>query len=83
MNDTNADRLRTRSIRAADHDSANTDRGAIEAAAAQHRIETPIPRILLAATVRWPHSRNWGYAPSGLVGVVLVVLLVLFLMGRI
>lgn len=33
----------------------------------------------------WPHSRNWGYGPSGgmsLIGVLLLVLLVLFLTGR-
>ena len=54
MNDTNTDRLRTRSIRVAEHDSANSERAAIEAPAAQDPIETRIPRILLAATVRWP-----------------------------
>jgi len=31
----------------------------------------------------WSHSRPWGYGPSGLVGTVLVVLLVLFLLGKI
>lgn len=30
----------------------------------------------------WPHSANWGYGPSGILGLVLVVLLVLYLMGR-
>lgn len=30
----------------------------------------------------WPHSRNWGYYPSGGLGIVLVILLVLILMGR-
>jgi hypothetical protein len=30
----------------------------------------------------WPHSRGWGYGPSGIVGVILLVLLVLVLMGR-
>ncbi|MDP9142830.1 MAG: DUF3309 domain-containing protein [Pseudomonadota bacterium] len=30
----------------------------------------------------WPHSRGWGYAPGGIVGVVLVILLILFLTGR-
>jgi hypothetical protein len=39
--------------------------------------------LLLGVLPRWPHSRNWGYAPSGVVGTVLVVLLVLFLLGRI
>ena len=31
----------------------------------------------------WPYSNSWGYAPSGILGVVLLVVLVLFLMGRI
>jgi hypothetical protein len=39
--------------------------------------------ILLGVFPAWPHSRGWGYGPSGLVGVIFVVLLVLFLMGRI
>jgi len=39
--------------------------------------------LLLGAIPRWPHSRNWGYAPSGVFGVVLIVLLVLVIMGRI
>lgn len=38
---------------------------------------------LLGALPRWPHSRSWGYAPSGLITVLLIVLLVLFLTGRI
>lgn len=38
--------------------------------------------LLVGAIPSWPHSRNWGYAPSGVLGLVLVVLLVLFLMGR-
>lgn len=40
--------------------------------------------ILLAIGVIpvWPHSRRWGYAPSGVVGVVLLILIVLMLMGR-
>jgi len=39
--------------------------------------------ILLGAVPAWPHSRNWGYAPSGGLGVVLLIVLVLVLMGRI
>lgn len=39
--------------------------------------------ILLGVIPRWPHSRNWGYGPSGIVGVVVIVLLILLLMGRI
>lgn len=38
--------------------------------------------MLVGAIPTWPHSRSWGYAPSGVVGVVLVVILVLLLMGR-
>jgi hypothetical protein len=39
--------------------------------------------ILLGVVPTWPHSRSWGYGPSGIVGVILVVLLILLLMGRI
>jgi hypothetical protein len=39
--------------------------------------------VLIGAVPSWPHSRSWGYGPSGIVGVVLVVLLILLLMGRI
>ena len=38
--------------------------------------------ILLGAIPTWPHSRNWGYGPSGGLGLVVVILLVLLLMGR-
>ncbi|HWV40573.1 DUF3309 family protein [Pseudorhodoplanes sp.] len=38
--------------------------------------------ILVGAIPSWGYSRNWGYGPSGIVGVVLVVVLVLLLMGR-
>ena len=38
--------------------------------------------ILIGAIPAWPHSRSWGYGPSGLLGVVLVVVLILLLMGR-
>jgi Protein of unknown function (DUF3309) len=39
--------------------------------------------LLLGALPTWPHSRDWGYYPSGGVGLVLVIILVLLLMGRI
>jgi hypothetical protein len=39
--------------------------------------------ILVGAIPAWPHSRGWGYGPSGGVGLVVVILLVLLLMGRI
>ena len=38
--------------------------------------------VLLAVIPTWPYSRSWGYAPSGVVGLIVVILLVLFLMGR-
>jgi hypothetical protein len=38
---------------------------------------------LLGALPRWPHSRNWGYYPSGGVGLVLLILIILLLLGRI
>jgi hypothetical protein len=39
--------------------------------------------MLLGAWPSWPHSRNWGYYPSGGISLVLVVLFVLLLMGRV
>lgn len=38
--------------------------------------------MLIGAFPSWPHSRSWGYAPSGALGLVLVILLILFLLGR-
>ena len=38
--------------------------------------------LLIGAIPSWPHSRGWGYGPSGILGVVLVVLLILVLTGR-
>ncbi len=38
--------------------------------------------LLIGAVPAWPHSRGWGYGPSGLLGVVLLILLILLLMGR-
>jgi hypothetical protein len=37
---------------------------------------------LLGALPRWPHSRQWGYYPSGGLGLVLVVVVILLLLGR-
>jgi hypothetical protein len=39
--------------------------------------------LLLGALPTWPHSRSWGYYPSGGLGLVVIVLLILVLMGRI
>lgn len=38
--------------------------------------------LVLAALPSWPYSRSWGYYPSGIFGVILVILLVLALFGR-
>jgi hypothetical protein len=38
--------------------------------------------LLIGAIPSWPYSRNWGYGPSGILGVVVVILLILALMGR-
>ena len=39
--------------------------------------------LLLGAIPAWPHSRNWGYAPTGGIGLVVLILLILILMGRV
>jgi hypothetical protein len=37
---------------------------------------------LIGVLPTWPHSRNWGYAPSGLTGLIVLILLILLLTGR-
>ncbi|GJJ03697.1 DUF3309 domain-containing protein [Duganella rhizosphaerae] len=37
---------------------------------------------LIGALPTWPHSRSWGYAPSGITGIVVVILLIMLLTGR-
>ena len=39
--------------------------------------------LLVGALPTWPHSKQWGYGPSGGLGLVLVILLILVLMGKI
>ena len=39
--------------------------------------------VLVGAIPRWPHSRNWGYMPSGTLGVIVVILVILLLLGHI
>ena len=39
--------------------------------------------LLIGAFPAWPHSRSWGYYPSGGIGLVLLILLILLLLGRI
>lgn len=38
--------------------------------------------MLLGVLPTWPHARSWGYGPTGIVGVVLLIVIALFLMGR-
>ena len=39
--------------------------------------------LLIGAVPSWPHSKNWGYGPSGVFGVVVLVVVLLVVMGRI
>ena len=39
--------------------------------------------MLLGALPTWPHSRSWGYFPSGGLGLILVILIILLLLGKI
>ena len=38
--------------------------------------------LLIGAIPAWPHSRSWGYGPSGGIGLVVLILLILLLTGR-
>jgi hypothetical protein len=38
--------------------------------------------LLLGAVPAWPYSRGWGYYPSGILGILLIVLIVMLLTGR-
>ena len=39
--------------------------------------------VLVGALPTWPHSRNWGYYPSGGLGLILLIAIILLLIGRI
>ena len=39
--------------------------------------------VLIGALPTWPHSKSWGYYPSGGLGLVLLILIILLLLGRI
>lgn len=39
--------------------------------------------LLIGAFPAWPYSRNWGYAPTGTIGVLVVIVILLLLFGRI
>jgi hypothetical protein len=38
--------------------------------------------LLLGAVPTWPHSRGWGYGPSGILGVILIIVVIMLLTGR-
>jgi len=38
--------------------------------------------MLIGVIPSWPHSRNWGYAPSGVLGLVVIIIIVLLVTGR-
>ncbi|MFJ2990641.1 DUF3309 domain-containing protein [Collimonas sp. NPDC087041] len=38
--------------------------------------------LLIGAFPAWPHSRSWGYGPSGITGVIVIILIVMLLTGR-
>jgi uncharacterized membrane-anchored protein len=38
--------------------------------------------MLIGAIPTWPHSKNWGYGPSGALGLIVIILIVLLLLGR-
>ena len=38
--------------------------------------------FLIGALPTWPHSRNWGYGPSGISGVIVIILIIMLLTGR-
>ena len=39
--------------------------------------------LLIGAAPSWPYSRGWGYYPSGVLGIILLIVIILLLMGRI
>jgi len=38
--------------------------------------------LLIGAAPAWPHSRSWGYYPSGTIGLVLIILIIMMALGR-
>jgi hypothetical protein len=38
--------------------------------------------VLIGAFPTWPHSRSWGYGPSGLTGLIVLILIIMLLTGR-
>ena len=38
--------------------------------------------VIIGVFPRWPHSKGWGYGPSGVVGLIVIVLIIMLLTGR-
>ena len=38
--------------------------------------------LLIGATPAWPYSRGWGYYPSGTIGIILIILIIMLALGR-
>jgi Protein of unknown function (DUF3309) len=38
--------------------------------------------LLIGAAPAWPHSRSWGYYPSGTIGLILIILIIMMALGR-
>jgi len=38
--------------------------------------------LMIGAVPAWPHSRSWGYYPSGTVGLILIILIIMMMLGR-
>ncbi|WP_344763942.1 DUF3309 domain-containing protein [Actimicrobium antarcticum] len=38
--------------------------------------------VVIGALPSWPHSRSWGYGPSGITGLIVIVLIIMLLTGR-
>ena len=66
------------------HQSPVSMRSALTACTASSmRAMLPAAITPLSALPTWPHSRNWGYGPSGGLGLIVIIIVVLLLMGRI
>ena len=69
-------------LKGAVHIGHSTGGGEATHYAARAKPGTISKLILVGAVPSWPYSRGWGYYPSGIVGVVLVIVVILLLLGR-
>ena len=38
--------------------------------------------LMVGSVPRWPHSRSWGYYPSGTIGIIVIILIIMLMLGR-